>query len=156
MARKQKGKHRKASKGRRAQKPGPAIEPAEYASVKPDKPFGMAISQLGSQQMVPTTCLGAGLGFVAADGPVFADDGRSLLTGQQLRDGVFGMLYLDGGGQAPLQLCLRPEDVEGLKALLVQLEDVLATVRDDAEESARTAQPMHRPGEGAPDGVQVH
>lgn len=122
---------------------------------KPDGPFGVGLSRMGSNDVVTLSCVGATLGVDSGSGKLWNEDGTLALTAEQFRAGQLGILALDPGtGHAPFELCLSMSGVKELRVLLARLEEAMTkeAVRVAADIAAGRVEQAARP-EFLPDGV---
>ena len=98
---------------------------------KPNEPFGVGLSRMGSNDVGTLACVGATLGLESESGEVWNEDGTLALTVEQFRAGQIGILVLDPGtGHAPFELCLSGAGIKGLRVLLERLEKAMAEEGD--------------------------
>ena len=124
---------------------------------KPDEPFNVGLSRMGSGDVANLACVGGALGLDSGGVEAWNADGSLALTGEQFRDGLLGILVLDSGsGHAPFELCLSRAAVKDLRVLLARLEAAMddnasALVRDaDEGRVVQSARPAFLPDDVDP------
>ena len=93
--------------------------------VKPDEPFVVGLSRMGSSDMEKMSCAGACLAFrlIDSEGADVWNEEDDTLTAERLRASLLGILVLDpGSDRAPFEVCLSMSGVKELRALLARLE----------------------------------
>ena len=106
---------------------------------KPDEPFRVGLSRMGSGNVGSLSCVGGTLGFDSGGAEVWNEDGSLAVTGEQFRAGLLGILVLDSGsGHAPFELCLSLSAIKDLRELLARLaeamEDNASTLSREVDE----------------------
>lgn len=126
----------------------------ERLVARPDGPFEVGLSRLGSGEVAGLACVGAALG-VASGGRVWNEDGTLAITADEFRAGQLGILVLDPEtGHAPFELCLSAAGVKALRVLLARLDEAMEAKVDRmvADVAAGRVEPA-APPEFLPDEV---